>query len=227
MLTNRSNAETTFLFPSTAHFKMIPQRGILMAQQILPVIISFQPNQMGSFKSVADLNIQEGLSFVNIKLFGDSEFPDGPKILIGGKDKNFLDFERKLKFVDSIIIENEITDTGKVKELHEKDFKNSMTLMSLDNDAYYGTTKYRYFMICYLVFFYVLFNCSFLALLVIMNAINRCHETTKCTLLTSSYDFTQYYHIFLRLRTFHENSFYEFIKNSTILFINVCLLIIL
>lgn len=118
-----------------------------MAQQILPVIISFQPNQMGSFKGAADLNIEEGLSFVNIKLFGDSEFPDGPKTLIGGTDKNFLDFERKLKFVDSIIIENEKSDTGKMKKLHEKDFKNSMTLMSLDNDEYYGTTKYRYFMI--------------------------------------------------------------------------------
>lgn len=125
-----------------------------MAQQILPVIISFQPNQMGSFKSVADLNIQDGLSFVTIKLFGDSEFPDGPKILIGGTDKNFLDFERKLKFADSIIIENEKSDTGKVKKLHEKDFKNSMTLMSLDNDEYYGTTKYRYFIICYLVFLF-------------------------------------------------------------------------
>lgn len=129
-----------------------------MAQQILPVIISFQPNQLGSFKSVADLNIQEGLSFVNIKLFGDSEFPDGPKILIGGTDKNFMDFERKLKFVDSIIIENEKSDTGKMKKLHEKDFKNSMTLMSLDNDQYYETTKYRYFPACSLLSsFYVLF----------------------------------------------------------------------
>jgi hypothetical protein len=152
ILTNRSNAETTFSFPSTAHFKMLPQRGILMAQQILPVIISFQPNQIGSFKSVADLNIQEGLSFVNIKLFGDSEFPDGPKILIGGTDKNFTDFERKFKFVDSVMIENEKSDIGKVKKLHEKDFKNYMTLMSLDNDEYYGTTKYRYLTACSLVF---------------------------------------------------------------------------
>lgn len=155
-MTNHSNEETTFSFPSTAHFKMFPPKGLLMAQQILPVIISFQPNQLGSFKSNADINILENLLLVNIKVFGDSVPADGPKILYGGADKNFIDFEKKLKFIDSI---NNIDEEEKLNEnfifhfekmnksvrlkLHEKEFRNSMTLMSLNKEFSYGTTKYR------------------------------------------------------------------------------------
>ena len=131
---------------------MFPPKGLLMAQQILPVIISFQPNQLGSFKSNADINILEELSFVNIKLFGDSVPADGPKTLSGGADKNFIDFEKKLKFInsnDNIDLDEEenlklnFEKMNKCVKLHEKDFKNSMTLMSLNKEFDYGTTKYR------------------------------------------------------------------------------------
>ena len=151
-MTNHSNEETSFLFPSTAHFKMFPPKGLLMAQQILPVIISFQPNQLGSFKSNADVNILEDLLFINIKLFGDSVPADGPKILYGGADKNFTDFEKKLKYIDTINnldeeeklnLNSNFDKMNKCVKLHEKDFKNSMTLMSLNKEFSYGTTKYR------------------------------------------------------------------------------------
>ena len=140
---------------------MFPSKGLLMSQQILPVIISFQPNQLGSFKSIANINILEELLFIYIELFGDSVPADGPKILTGGANKNFIDFEKKLKLIDSI--DNIDVDDEEEKnenlnlnhlnlnfekinknvKLHEKEFKNSMTLMSLDKEFSYGTTKYR------------------------------------------------------------------------------------
>ena len=136
-LTNKSNAMTSFSFPQMAHFKMIPSKGSLTASQSLSVVLSFQPSQLGSFKSIAHMDVSDGLATVDIKLHGVSESPEGKKILVGGIDKVSSDFERKLKYVDParVLRDKMESDWSRIPE------KDSESLTSLDRDSMYGMNR--------------------------------------------------------------------------------------
>ena len=149
-LSNKSDAVTTFSFPSTAHFKMIPAKGSLQPLQTLSAVISFQPSQLGNFKSIVQMNISNGLSSVDIKLTGDSEPPEGKKTLVGGIDKVLGDFEKTFKFVDPSKILNERIESERMKSIVERD---TASLTSSDRDRIYGMNRYwTYYLAVHILF---------------------------------------------------------------------------
>jgi hypothetical protein len=142
-LTNKSEAETSFSFPKTAHYKMIPPSGALGPLQSLSAVLSFQPSQLGTFKSIAQLSVLDGLAYVSIKLYGESEPPEGKKTIIGGIDKFPEDFERKMKFVDpnKILIEKQESERHRS---HNQGDRESKSITSTDRDKLYGMGRYFY-----------------------------------------------------------------------------------
>ena len=137
-LTNKSDALTTFSFPQSAQFKMIPPKGILQPLQTLSVVISFQPNQLGIFKSIAQLNISNGLTLVDIKLHGESKPPEGKKTLIGGIDKSAKETDKTFKFVDPSAVLMEKIMSERMESTVERE---SQSLTSLDRDRVYGMNR--------------------------------------------------------------------------------------
>ena len=118
---------------------MIPPSGALGPLQSLSAVLSFQPSQLGTFKSIAQLSILDGLAYVSIKLFGESEPPEGKKTIIGGIDKFPEDFERKMKFVDPSKILLEKQESERYKNQGDKESK---SITSTDRDKLYGIVRY-------------------------------------------------------------------------------------
>ena len=118
---------------------MIPPSGALGPLQSLSAVLSFQPSQLGTFKSIAQLSILDGLAYVSIKLFGESEPPEGKKTIIGGIDKFPEDFERKMKFVDPSKILLEKQESERYKNQGDKESK---SITSTDRDKMYGIVRY-------------------------------------------------------------------------------------
>jgi hypothetical protein len=118
---------------------LIPPSGALGPLQSLSAVLSFQPSQLGTFKSIAQLSILDGLAYVSIKLFGESEPPEGKKTIIGGIDKFPEDFERKMKFVDPSKILLEKQESERYKNQGDKESK---SITSTDRDKLYGIVRY-------------------------------------------------------------------------------------
>lgn len=137
-LTNKSEAVTTFLFPQSSQFKMIPPKGILQPLQSLSVIISFQPSQLGTFKSVMQISISNGLTSVDVKLHGEANPSEGKKNLVGGTDKLVQDFEKNFKFVDPSSILMYKMENENLRNTVEKD---TVSLTSKDRDRMYGMNR--------------------------------------------------------------------------------------
>ena len=142
-LTNRCSEVTSFAFPPTAHFKMIPTKGVLQPLQTMTAVVSFTPGQMGKFKNIIRVSVADGKAFVDMKVVGESDIPpEGGtrKVMIGGIDKLGTDFEPKLKFVDphKMLIEkleNEIIKSQHPRGVTDKD---TVSLTSSDRDHVYS-----------------------------------------------------------------------------------------
>ena len=85
------------------------------------------------------MSILDGLAYVSIKLFGESEPPEGKKTIIGGIDKFPEDFERKMKFVDPSKILLEKQESERYKNQGDKESK---SITSTDRDKLYGIVRY-------------------------------------------------------------------------------------
>jgi hypothetical protein len=131
---------------------MIPPSGALGPLQSLSAVLSFQPSQLGTFKSIAQLSVLDGLAYVSIKLYGESEPPEGKKTIIGGIDKFPEDFERKMKFVDpnKILIEKQESERYKS---HNQGDRESKSVTSTDRDKLYGMGRY-FFCLLYPIFLF-------------------------------------------------------------------------
>jgi hypothetical protein len=138
MITNRSDAPVTFSFPKTAQFNMTPSKGTLGPLQSRSVVVSFQPSQMGKFKSVIQMVISGGLSTVGIKMVGESEYSEGKRVTIAGVDKIKADFDKKMKFVDPAKVLIEQIEEERMKKTVDKE---TMSLTSSDRDHVYGTSS--------------------------------------------------------------------------------------
>ena len=140
-LTNRCSEVTSFAFPPTAHFKMIPTKGVLQPLQTMSAVVSFTPGQMGKFKNIIKVSIADGKAFVDMKVVGESELPPegARKVMIGGIDKLGTDFEPKLKFVDphKMLIEKLEHEQIKSQQKGGTD-KDTVSLTSSDRDHVYS-----------------------------------------------------------------------------------------
>jgi hypothetical protein len=114
-LENKSELRTPYEFSSLANFKITPNRGILEANQVLSVIASFTPSQLGVFKNGFKISLCEGLDFLDVKVVAESD-DTVRKDVIGGIDKIPEHFQRMHKFVDpeEIFAQRQRKRTGKL-----------------------------------------------------------------------------------------------------------------
>lgn len=146
-LTNPSELPVEFDFSSLANFKFSPSQGKILHLETVSVIATFSPSSLGTFKSLAHINLCKGLRVIDIKLIGEStdmgirghpaEFeekrPDGKTItktknvstrFVSGIDKLPHDFEPEYKFVDP-----EVEASARAEKLLKKE----MDKMKLDS----------------------------------------------------------------------------------------------
>ena len=93
---------------------------------------------MGIFKSIAQLNISNGLTLVDIKLHGESKPPEGKKTLVGGIDKSARETEKVFKFVDPSAVLLEKMMSERMEDTVERE---SHSLTSQDRDRVYGMNR--------------------------------------------------------------------------------------
>ena len=87
----------TFSFSRIAHFKCEPARGTLGPNAEQSVLLTFQPNQLGSFRNTVYLTLNDGVKKMPISVSGSSVSIGPRKPTIGGIDKIEEDFARPLK----------------------------------------------------------------------------------------------------------------------------------
>lgn len=140
-LSNQTSAQTKFEFEKIAQFKFFPRMGVLEGHQSITVIASFQPTQLGKFKTTTNIIIMDGLRQVEMKLVGEANDVGNRKTAkdLGGIDKLPEDFKTQCKFVDpeKIIAERyEREQQAKLKK-ENKQFKTII----IDDLASNGSSK--------------------------------------------------------------------------------------
>lgn len=91
----------TFALSRAAHFRCDPVKGTVAPKASQNVLLTFQPNQLGSFRGTIFLTLNGGVKKIPIVLSGNA-VKIGPKPpLVGGVDKVKEDFIRPLKFARS------------------------------------------------------------------------------------------------------------------------------
>lgn len=138
VLSNKSDAIVTYSFPQTAHFKMTPSKGSLQPLKSQSVILSFQPSQIGKFKTIIQLLILNGLSFVDIKLVGEAKYNELKKTITEGTDKIGTDFDKKFKFINPSNILRDQLEKLKMNGLIDKE---TVSLTSSDRDHVYSSNR--------------------------------------------------------------------------------------
>jgi hypothetical protein len=140
-LVNNTSSETTYKFPKVPHFTMTPSKGKLLPLQTKSAIVTFQPSQLGKFKTVARLLVADGLSGTDVKLVAETDGTSVKKILIGGNDKCPEDFATSCKFVDpaKVLAERLDAEYKKTLSLSKAGDDDVASLRSNDRDSIYAT----------------------------------------------------------------------------------------
>lgn len=111
-LNNASPVPMSFDFSKVAHFKVNPSKGTLQPQQVLSVIASFTPAQLGKFKGTMHCKVSNGIRDIEVRFTGESEPSTIKKELIGGTTALPEHFKPNLKFIDPEVVKKAKGGTG-------------------------------------------------------------------------------------------------------------------
>jgi hypothetical protein len=132
-ISNNSHMATTFDFPKTAQFKIVPNKGTLDAQQTKTLVATFQPAQLGKHKTNIKVSIANGLHTVEFKMVAESDDVGVKKVLVGGSAQLPEDFKVQYKFVDPDKVKTERREHKEKEELRKSLYQSKTHAASIDN----------------------------------------------------------------------------------------------
>lgn len=100
IVNENSELPITYAFSRIAHFTVQPEKGRLMNKHQENLIVTFKPNQMGSFSGTIDLIINNGARVIPLRVRGKATAIGAKSGTVGGVDKIPEDFLRKRNFHD-------------------------------------------------------------------------------------------------------------------------------
>lgn len=98
--TNLSKVPMNLEFNEVAHFKISPSRWHVPPGQGKTFVASFMPTQLGRFKSVFKLLIENGIAVTELRMIGETDSLGIKRTLIGGPETLPGDFKKHYHFVD-------------------------------------------------------------------------------------------------------------------------------
>ncbi len=124
-----------FTIERIAHFYASPAVGVLSPHSSTEIVVTFAPNQMGTFKNRLVVLVA-GLKRLCINLFGSSDSISQKTKVMGGITKIPEDFEREKNFIQTKRA-SEIGNLERAKELSEKHEKKLKYIgQDTDTEAY-------------------------------------------------------------------------------------------
>ena len=98
--TNLSKVSMNLEFNEVAHFKISPTKCHVPGGEAKTFVASFMPTQLGKFKNIFKLMIENGIAYADLRVIGETNSLGSKRTLIGGPETLPVDFKKYYHFVD-------------------------------------------------------------------------------------------------------------------------------